>query len=311
MARNRPHVDVPDLTGRLAVVTGASDGLGFGLADRLARAGAEVIMPVRNPTKGAAARDRIKGRASTRDLDISSLASVADLAKQLNHEGRPIHILINNAGVMTPPDRHTTPDGYELQFATNFLGHFALVAQVLPLLRAGRARVTTMASFGARSGKFDWDDLQSERKYVPMSAYNQSKLALMLFALELDRRSHEGGWGVTSNVAHPGLTLTNLQASGWNLGRTKESGQTRMFRRLARFGFVVQTVDTGILPALYAATSPEAAGGRFYGPKGFGHLTGGPVEQKLYPSARNNGDSARIWAMAERLAKVSFPAADR
>jgi NAD(P)-dependent dehydrogenase (short-subunit alcohol dehydrogenase family) len=303
-----PDVSVPDLTGKLAVVTGASDGIGLGLAGRLARAGAEVIMPVRNAAKGAAAVARIGGNVSTRTLDLASLESVAALAATLHAEGRPIHLLVNNAAVMMPATRHTTADGFELQFGTNHLGHVALVARILPLLQAGRARVTTQSSIGARSGTIDFDDLQSERRYSPTSAYNQSKLANMLFALELDRRSRAQGWGITSNVAHPGFTSTNLQASGPNLGRKRPSSMDQIFRRLSRWGLLVQTVDTGLLPSLYAVTSPEAQGGHFYGPDGFAHLTGGPTEQKVYGSARDEAIAARFWDVSNRLAGVEFAA---
>ena len=162
-----------DLHGRLAVVTGASDGIGLGLARRLARAGAEVVLPVRNPDKGRAALATIAGNASLRTLDLASLESVAALADTLTAEGRPIDILINNAAVMTPPTRYTTVDGFELQFGTNYLGHFALVARILPLLAAGRARVTTQVSIAAWSGRMNWDDLQFEHDYRPMAAYGQ------------------------------------------------------------------------------------------------------------------------------------------
>ena len=312
----KSDVKVPNLAGKLVVVTGASDGLGLGLAGRLARAGAEVILPVRNPAKGAAALARIRSASpdanvSTRELDLASLGSVAALGRTLRAEGRPVDVLINNAAVMTPPTRHTTEDGLELQFGTNHLGHFALVAHLLPLLRAGNARVTTMSSFGARNARINWEDLQSEREYAPMRAYGQSKLALMLFALELDRRSKTGGWGLVSNVAHPGLTSTNLQASGPNMGRAKESapkesGMDRWFKRLSRVGFLVQTVETGVLPALFAATSAEAKGGGFYGPDGPGHFTGGPTEQTVYRPARDLAAAERIWAVSEQLAQVEF-----
>jgi NAD(P)-dependent dehydrogenase (short-subunit alcohol dehydrogenase family) len=295
-------VSVPDLTGKLAVITGGSDGLGLGLAGRLAQAGAEVILPVRNAAKGRAAIDKIREQApratvSTRTLDLASLESVAALADTLNAEGRPIDLLVNNAGVMTPPIRQTTADGLELQFGTNYLGHFALVARILPLLRAGRARVTTQTSFGARSGKIDFADLQTE-PYSAWKAYNQSKLAIMLFALELDRRSRAGGWGLTSNVAHPGLTATNLQSGS--------PGLARMFKRASRLGWPIQTVDRGLLPALYAATSPEARGGRFYGPRGLAHLTGAPREEKIYSSARDEAVAARLWEVSTDLARVGF-----
>lgn len=317
MPRTPLDTTVPDLTGKLAVVTGASDGIGLGLAARLARAGAEVVLPVRNPVKGSAALDRIRADApgatvSTRELDLSSLESVAALGRTLTAEGRPIDILVNNAAVMTPATRHTTGDGLELQFATNHLGHFALTAHLLPLLRAGGgARVATQSSIGARQGSFAWDDLQAERGYAPMKVYNQSKLAILMFGLELQRRSAAAGWGVTSTLAHPGLTSTNLQASGRNMGRAKPTTwMDRSFKRLSRFGFLVQTVDDGLRPVLYAATGPQVRGGAFYGPRGVGHLTGRPVEQPLYRSARSEEDARRIWRVSEELTGVRFPSPD-
>jgi NAD(P)-dependent dehydrogenase (short-subunit alcohol dehydrogenase family) len=300
--------DVPNLSGKLVVVTGASDGIGLGLAGRLARAGAEVIMPVRNAAKGRAAIEKIGGNVSTRTLDLASLESVAALADKLNAEGRPIDILVNNAGVMAPATRHSTADGLELQFATNFLGQFALVARILPLLTAASARVTTQSSIAARGGKINWADLQSSGSYAPMRAYSQSKLAIMLFALELDRRSASAGWGITSNVAHPGLTSTNLQAAGPNMGRKGASPLDPIFRRLAHLGWPVQTVDGGLRPALYAATSPDAKGGRFYGPRGLGHLTGAAKEEKIYPTARDSAAAARLWDVSAQLAHVEFAA---
>jgi NAD(P)-dependent dehydrogenase (short-subunit alcohol dehydrogenase family) len=313
MPRTKKDIAVPDLTGKLAVVTGASDGIGFGLASRLAAAGAEVVLPVRNAAKGAAAVDRIRvavpgSNVSTRELDLSSLESVAKLGETLNAEGRPIDILINNAGVMTPPTRQITSDGFELQFGTNYLGHFALVAHILPLLQAGKARVTTQSSVGSRDGAFNWDDLQSEQKYAPMRAYNQSKLGITLFALELQRRSVASGWGITSNVAHPGITPSNLLAAHPEMGRAGDTPAVRMIRRLARGGVFAHTVDEAVLPALYAATNPEARGGLFYGPSGFGHLAGAPAEQKLYKPATNDADARRIWELSELLAGVTFPA---
>ncbi|MGJ6964646.1 SDR family oxidoreductase [Streptosporangium sp. G11] len=307
-------VSVPDLTGKLAVVTGASDGVGLGLAVRLARAGAELVLPVRNPAKGEAAVARVLSAApgavvSLRELDLASLGSVAALAERLNAEGRPIDILINNAGVMSPATRHTTADGLELQFGTNHIGHVALVGRILPLLRAGRARVTTMSSSAARTTKIDWDDLQSERKYSPIRSYGLSKLANLMFGLELDRRSRAGGWGIVSNVAHPGTTLTNLYASGPNLGREHPSPLEAIMTRLSRLGLFVQTVDRGALPALYAATDPGARGGRFYGPDGFGQFTGGPTELAVYKPARDEAGAARLWDVSERLARVEFAAA--
>ncbi|MEW2382718.1 SDR family oxidoreductase [Micromonospora sp. NPDC047707] len=304
-------VTVPELTGKLAVVTGGSDGLGLGLARRLAEAGAEVVLPVRNPDKGAAAAETVRAAASgstvsVRNLDLASLASIRAFTDGMRDEGRPVHVLINNAGVMAPPIRHVTGDGMELQFGTNHIGHVALTAGLLPLLRAGQARVTTMSSSAARYAKIDWTDLQGERKYSAVRAYNLSKLATLHFGLELDRRSRAAGWGISSNVAHPGTTMTNLYAAGPNLGRSRPSPHEAVLRRLLRWGVLVQTVDAGLLPALYAATHPQARGGRFYGPDGLGQFTGGPTELAVYRSARNDADAARLWTVSEQLAQVEF-----
>jgi NAD(P)-dependent dehydrogenase (short-subunit alcohol dehydrogenase family) len=308
-----PHQDfditIPDLTGKRAVVTGASDGIGLGIALRLAAAGAEVVMPVRNPRKGEEAAARIRERipdanVSLRALDLSSLASVEELGKTLLDEDRPLHILVNNAGVMTPPDRRTTADGFELQFGTNHLGHFALVHHLLPLLRAGRARVTSQVSVAANRNAINWDDLNWERSYNCMRAYSQSKIAFGLFGLELDRRSKAGGWGITSNLSHPGVAPTSLLAARPELGRAKDTLGVRLIRTLSARGVIVGTVHTAQLPALHAATSPEAKGGAFYGPSGPGHLGGPPAEQKPYSRLRGIEDAQRIWRMSEELVGV-------
>jgi NAD(P)-dependent dehydrogenase (short-subunit alcohol dehydrogenase family) len=305
-------VEVPDLRGRLAVVTGASDGIGLGLAGRLAAAGAEVILPVRNAAKGRDATARIRAatpeaRITTRRLDLSSLQSVAELAGELVAEGRPIHILINNAGVMHPPHRQTTADGFELQWGTNYLGHFALTAQLLPVLRSGNARVTTQSSVAAASNAINWNDLNFDASYAVGKAYSQSKIANLMFGLELNRRSERAGWGITSNVAHPGVTATNLLAAQPHMGRSRDTLSVRVIRFTARLGILTQTVDQGLLPALYAATHPDAQGGKFYGPSGFRHLTGSPAEQEVYRPARDEAEAARLWEVSERLVGVPFP----
>ncbi|GAA3044249.1 SDR family oxidoreductase [Pseudonocardia yunnanensis] len=314
MPRTRPDIAVPDLSGKRAVVTGASDGVGLGLATRLAAAGAEVLLPVRNPGKGEAALARIHARVpgakvSLRALDLSSLDSVAALGGTLLQEDRPIHILINNAGVMTPPDRQITADGFELQFGTNHLGHFALVAHLLPLLRAGRARVTSQVSISANRGGINWDDLNWERSYDGGRAYSQSKIAFGLFGLELGRRSRADGWGITSNLSHPGVAPTSLLAARPDLGRGQDTTGGRLIRALSERGVLVGTVETALLPALYAATSPEAHDGRFYGPSGFAHLSGAPAEQNLYSRLRSTQDAERIWRVSEELTKVTLPSA--
>ncbi|MDT0269596.1 SDR family oxidoreductase [Streptomyces sp. DSM 44915] len=312
MARTPIDITVPDLSGRRAVVTGGSDGIGLGIATRLAAAGAEVLLPVRNPRKGEAAIEAIRreapdARVSLRELDLSSLDSVAALGRTLAEEDRPIHLLVNNAGVMTPPSRQTTADGFELQFGTNHLGHVALVGHLLPLLRAGRARVTSQVSIAAARGGINWDDLNWERSYDGMKAYRQSKIAFGLFALELDRRSQAGGWGVTSNLSHPGVAPTSLLAARPEVGRAKDTAGRRLIRVLSERGVVVGTVLTAGLPALYAATSPEAERGGFYGPSGVGHLGGRPDTQKLYPPLRDAEEAQRVWRSAQDLTRVPFP----
>jgi NAD(P)-dependent dehydrogenase (short-subunit alcohol dehydrogenase family) len=315
MPRTRPDITVPDLSGKRAVVTGASDGVGLGLATRLAAAGAQLVLPVRNPRKGQAAIDRIADQVpgahvSLRELDLSSFASVAALGQTLRAENQPIHILINNAGVMRPPNRQTTADGFELQFGTNHLGHVALVAHLLPLLRAGRARVTSQISVAARSGTINWDDLNWERSYHGMRAYTQSKIAFGLFGLELHRRSQAGGWGITSNLSHPGVAPTNLLAAHPEMGRDQDTANIRLIRTLSGWG-VMGTVETALLPALLAATSPDARGGRLYGPSGFGNLSGAPAEQSFYRPLRRHEDAERIWRVSEELTKLSFQAPSR
>ncbi|KAA8964473.1 SDR family oxidoreductase [Mycobacterium sp.] len=306
---------VPDLSGKLAVVTGANSGLGFGLARRLSAAGADVVMAIRNRARGEAAADEIRAtvpaaKLTIKPLDLSSLSSVAALSAQLNAEGRPIDILINNAGVMTPPDRDTTADGFELQFGSNHLGHFALTAQLLPLLRAAqRARVVSLSSLAARFGRIHFDDLQFEKSYSPMAAYGQSKLAVLMFALELDHRSRDGDWGIVSNAAHPGLTKTNLQVSGPSRGRSTPSMMERLYKLSWRLAPTIwQEIDEGILPALYAATSARAEGAAFYGPHGIFEAAGGGVTYARVPArARDAVACRRLWEVCEQATGVSYP----
>ncbi|MDQ0791398.1 NAD(P)-dependent dehydrogenase (short-subunit alcohol dehydrogenase family) [Streptomyces sp. B3I7] len=309
MARTDIDITVPDLSGRRAVVTGGSDGIGLGLATRLAAAGAEVLLPVRNPRKGEAALAAIRttvpdADVSLRTLDLSSLTSVRTLGETLLAEDRPIHLLVNNAGVMTPPERQTTADGFELQFGTNHLGHFALVAHLLPLLRAGRARVTTQISIAANQFAINWEDLNWERSYSGGRAYSQSKIAAGLFGLELDRRSAAGDWGITSNLSHPGIAPTSLLAARPELGRTKDTLGVRVIRVLSARGILLGTVRSALLPALYAATSPQAEGGAFYGPGGPGHLGGPPAPQKLYSRLHSADEARRVWARSEELTGI-------
>jgi len=306
-------ITVPDLMGRRAVLTGGSDGMGLEIAARLAAAGADLILPVRNRKKGEAAVSNILRRhpethIELADLDLSSLESVAAFGQNMREVGKPIHILINNAGVMTPPARTTTSDGFELQFGTNHLGHFALTAQLFPLLRAGGARVSTQLSVAARSGGINWSDLNWERSYSGMKAYQQSKIALGLFALELDRRSRAQDWGVSSNISHPGIAPTSLLAARPELGRTRSTYGRGLIRGLSRLG-VTGTAETAGMPAVVAAVSADAQGGQFWSPAGFQRLTGAPALQTLYAPLTDRDSAARIWTKSEGLTGVSFPAA--
>jgi NAD(P)-dependent dehydrogenase (short-subunit alcohol dehydrogenase family) len=305
----------PDLSGKLAVITGSNSGLGLGLATRLAAAGADIVMAIRNQAKGEAAASEIRqqvphAKLTLKHLDLATLAGVAALADELTAEGRPIDILINNAGIMQPPQRETTQDGFELQFGCNHLGHFALTGRLLPLLRAAAApRVTSLSSTAALLGGVNFADPNWEQNYNATRAYAQSKSATLMFALELDRRSRQGGWGIRSNAAHPGLTKTNLQISGPSHGQDKPTSLARFYQFTWRFTpFIWQEIDKGILPALYAAASEQAEGGAYYGPRAV--LTGKAVKANIPRSARNEADNRRLWEISEQLTGVSYPPTD-
>ncbi|MGF9755758.1 SDR family oxidoreductase [Microvirga sp. 0TCS3.31] len=312
MPRTAIDITVPNLSGKRAVLTGGSDGIGPEIAKRLAAAGAELVLPVRTQDKGRTAAAAIiaaapKAAITLQALDLSSLASVAALGETMRAEGTPIHLLINNAGVMTPPTRQTTVDGHELQLGTNHLGHVALVAHLMPLLQAGQARVTSQVSVAAASGAINWEDLDWERSYDAMKAYRQSKIAFGLFGLELDRRSKALGWGITSNLSHPGVAPTSLLAARPELGRAHDTIGVRLIRALSKRGILVGTARTAALPALLAATSPDAEGGLLYGPSGFQHMSGAPAQQKMYQPLRDEQEASRVWLAVEKLIGVTFP----
>ncbi len=303
---------VPDQTGRLAVVTGANSGTGKEAARRLGAAGAHVIMAVRTPAKGEQARAEIlaehpAARLEIRRLDLADLASVAAFADALATDGRPVDLLVNNAGVMAVPARMTTADGFELQLGTNFLGPFALTLRLLPLVLAAPApRVVTMSSGVASWGRIRFGDLQWQRRYSPNAAYSQSKLADLMMALRLAAVAAERGWDLMSNAAHPGFTLTNLQTAGASLGRDKP--RPTVFSAAARF-LPTQLPPQGTEPLLYAATSPDAVSSGYYGPGGQFGLVGPTTIVRLPRRSRDTAAAARLWAEAEHLTGVSLTAA--
>lgn len=308
MRENWTTQDMPSQDGRIIVVTGTG-GLGFHDALALARAGGNVIIAGRNPRKGSDAVARIKqsvrqARVSFEPVDLADLASVAAFGQRLGDSRERIDTLINNAAVMTPPQRQTTADGFELQFGTNYLGHFALTAHLLPLLRRGQdPRVITLSSIAVRrNAAINFDDLQAEKAYLPMPVYAQSKLACLMFALELERRSAEAGWGLTSIAAHPGISRTDLLHNA--PGRYSAQGLLRSI-----LWFLFQPAAQGALPTLFAATSSAARGGRYYGPDRLSETRGHPSEAAIPPAALELHVARRLWDVSETLANVNFIAA--
>lgn len=297
--------DIPSLAGTLVVVTGANSGIGWHTALELARAGSEVILAARTETKGLEAAELIRrqlprAKVRTEVLDLASLQSVRAFAAKLGGEAK-LDLLVNNAGVMSVPQRETTADGFELQFGTNFLGPFALTGLLFPALqRAASPRVTTVASIAAKLGmrRINFDDLQWERSYGPWKAYCQSKLADLMFVLELARQCAAAGTRVLSNAAHPGYARTNLLTSG--PGRP----QTSIGKIVA--SFMSQDAAHGALPTLRAATAIDAAQGSYYGPDGLFQLKGAPVLVPVPKLARDEAASRKLWEISEKLTGVQW-----
>jgi NAD(P)-dependent dehydrogenase (short-subunit alcohol dehydrogenase family) len=304
---------VPDQGGRTALVTGANSGLGFEVARVLAARGATVLLASRNAERGEAAVERIRelrpaGRVELVLLDLADLDSVRSVADAVVDRG-PLDLLVNNAGVMAVPDRRTTAQGFELQMGTNHLGHFALAGLVLPALLAGTgSRVVTVSSRNHRFARdLRLDDLNSEQRYSAWDAYNRSKLANVLFALELHRRARAAGGGLVSAGAHPGFSRTELQSSGPQL-----AGMSAIARVLA-FGtrLLGQPAAVGALPVLRAATDPAVTGGEYFGPGGLGEMRGLPRPRQYSAVGRDPRLAAELWRRSEELTGVKFDLSQR
>ncbi|SEO06165.1 NAD(P)-dependent dehydrogenase, short-chain alcohol dehydrogenase family [Amphibacillus marinus] len=296
--------DIPSQTGKTVVITGTG-GIGYETALALVHAGAEVIMAGRNKNKGAESIRKIRqtnpiGRIHFELLDLADLSSIKAFSERVTAEFNSLDMLINNAAVMNPPQRKLTSDGFELQLGTNYLGHFALTAQLLPLLRqANKPRVVTLSSVAHLSGEINFDDLQSEYSYKPMEAYAQSKLACLMFAFELQRRSDKAGWGLSSIAAHPGISRTELIPNG--SGQNSPAG---IIRRFAAFLF--QPAAHGAWPSLYAATAKEVVSSTYYGPSRLRETRGHPKVARVAPQANDMKVAAQLWTQSEKLTKTIF-----
>ena len=299
--------DVGDQRGRIAVITGANSGLGFETARVLAEHGASVVLAGRDPGRTSAAADQIRSAVPeaelhTAELDLASLESVRNAAADLSARFPRLDLLINNAGIMMPP-YGLTKDGYELQFGTNHLGHFALTGLLMPsLLAVPGSRVVTVSSNGHRAGRINFADLQSSRHYLKFTAYGQSKLANLMFTYELERRLKAAGAQTIAVAAHPGTARTALARHMSGVANTAMS---------ARFGplnsWWVQDAAMGALPILRAATDPAAVGGTYYGPGGPLQLTGYPVVVRSSSRSLNSEAQRRLWAESQQLTQISYP----
>ena len=298
-----PGANIPTLTGKTVIVTGANSGIGYYTALELAKAGAEVILACRNAGKGEAAAAKVNaeapGRARFMALDLADLASVQSFATAFKEGHGTLDILINNAGVMALPRRQLTAHGFEMQFGVNFLGHFLLTALLLAsLMKAPAPRVIQISSIAHRSGKLNFADLQFATNYKSWPVYGQSKLAMLVFAKELQRRADAGGWGILSLAAHPGVAATELIPNG-------PGNDSLMAKMMNIFkGVVMQPGDAGAWPTILAATDPAAAPGAYYGPQGFMELRGKPGRAKAMPQALDAQTGARLWDEAEKLTGV-------
>lgn len=295
--------DIPNLKGKTAIVTGAG-GLGFEDALALSKAGAKVIIAGRDTSKGKAAVEKIRRIFDEADvsfelIDLADLASIAHFSERMLQKLDRLDILINNAGVMTPPKRLETKDKFELQFGTNYLSHFALTGHLLPLLKKSKGRVISLSSVAARNGKINFEDLQANNQYDPMQVYAQSKIACLMFAFELQRLSDKKNWGITSIATHPGVSRTELL-----VGKSDGRGVIGFVRKYAWFLF--QPVAQGALPTLYAATASNAMPGKYYGPHALGETRGYPQEASIPDYVLNTESSRKLWDISEKLTGVNY-----
>ncbi len=296
---------MPDQGGRIAVVTGASSGIGEEAASALAGRGARVVLAVRDAARGAAAMARLQALHPGADvsvslLDLADLASVRAFASRMDGELPRVDLLLNNAGLMQSR-RSVTADGFERMFGTNHLGHFALTGLLMDALkRAAAPRVVTIASIAHRRGRIDFDDPQSERSFNGSKGYAQSKLANLMFALELDRRAHADGSSLMSVAAHPGVATTGFMAA---------TGLPKFVASLgnAVIRILCQDAAAGALPGLYASTMPDVRGGQYWGPDGFKEVRGTPALAVLSPQATDRQAWSRLWRVSEELTHVTYP----
>jgi NAD(P)-dependent dehydrogenase (short-subunit alcohol dehydrogenase family) len=302
--------DIPDQSGRFAVVTGANSGLGLIIAQELARAGARVVLACRNTEKGDAAAARIRATVPGSEvevgrLDLADLSSVREFAERTAAETPELDLLVNNAGVMAAPRRQTA-DGFELHIGTNHLGHFALTGLLLdPLVGAAEARVVTMSSEGHRGGRISFDNLQGKRRYQRWLAYCQSKLANLLFAYELQRRAEAAGLRLRSMAAHPGYSATNLQSAGVGMGGST-SGRLQGAVMAVTNRLIAQSEEAGALGALRAATDPAIPGGSYVGPAGMGGTRGYPEVVGSSGRSKDPETARRLWEVSEELTGVRY-----
>ncbi len=306
--------DMPLLTGRRMLITGANSGIGYSAAVELARHGAVVVLACRDRARGQAALARLQAdaagpksaaaQAELAILDLASLASIRAVARAELERNLALDVLINNAGVMAPAKRRETAEGLEVQFGTNVVGHFALTGLLLPALqRAEAARVVTVASIAHKQGRIDFEDLQSLRRYGPMTAYQQSKLGDLMFTFELERRLRAAGSRVISLGVHPGVAQTELFKVGSSTGLARKAERTIQ----RTIGLLLNSETDGALPTLYAATAADAMGGGYYGPQSFLEMRGGDVgPAKVAKRARDEAVQRRLWQVCEQLSNVNY-----